>query len=223
MGARQPFRIALAIATFALTAAVPPKHEPQPDFACKIEHRGDFGLIQADFQIMDSGESIAPYLKWEADDGQAKNLWISAAFYRRPDGSYSLDHGYISIMRHIRDRRPGKRPKPLTLSLELTTNPAFVFGSVRMASKPERSGGPFHLALDWLDAAALARGSTGLYLVARNSRREAVDKVTIDRTVFDRAEPHIVTAFTELGRMTARPAASCTHADDLGTDDIVIT
>lgn len=215
--------LCLGAAGLILTAAAPAKRKPEPGYACKIEHRGDFGLIQADFQIMDTNEVRSSYLKWDAGDGQFKNPWITAAFFRQSDGRYSLSHGYVSIMRHIWEGRPGKRPRPLRLSLELTTDPTFAFATSRMAGRIERSGGPFYLQLNWLDAAALSKGSAQLYLVARNARREVVDKADVDRTIFARAEPHIVTAFAEIERMTLRPAEFCTHADDLSDDDIVIT
>ena len=223
MRRRSTFLLCVATIGFVTVAAAPAKRTPEPGFACKIEHRGDFGLITADFQIMDSGETRPGYVKWDAGDGNFRNPWITAAFFRQKDGGYSLGYGYVSIMRHIREQRPGKPPRPLKLALELTTNPVVAFGGSRMAGKLERSGGPFHLELDWTDAAALAKGSARLYLVARNARHEVVDRIDIDRTIFGRAEPHIVAAFAEIDRMTRRPSEFCTHADDLGTDDIVIT
>jgi hypothetical protein len=213
----------VAAAGFVLVAAAPSKRKPEPGFACKIEHRGDFGVITTDFQIFDSGVASASYIKWDAGRGTFANPWITAAFFHRKDGSYALGYGYVSIMRHIWEHRPGRQPRPLKLSLELTTHPILAFGAVRMAGPLERSGGPFHLELDWGDAAALAKGSTHLYLVARNARRDVMDQVEIDRTIFARAEPHIVAAFAEAEAMARRPAEFCTHSDDLGTDDIVIT
>ncbi|MBS0478509.1 MAG: hypothetical protein JSR79_04335 [Proteobacteria bacterium] len=206
-----------------LIAAAPAKRKPQPGYACTIEHRGDFGVIKADFQIMDSGEPPSAYLQWDAGDGTFKNPWITGAFFRKADGRYALDYGYVSIMWHIWERRPGKRPRPLKLSLELTTDPTYGFASSHMVGAVERSGGPFHIQLGWLDTAALAKGSTKLYLVARNAKHNLVDKVDVDRTIFARAEPHIVDALVEIERMTRRPAEFCAHADDLGTDDIVVT
>ena len=97
------------------------------------------------------------------------------------------------------------------------------FGSSRMAGKIERSGGPFHIQLDWSDAAALAAGASNLYLVARDPHNKPVDEASLDRLMFSRAEPHILSAFTEVGRMTTDPRSLCTHSDDLGTDDIVVT
>lgn len=219
---QRPCPLVLVVA-LALTAAAPTKRKPEPGYSCKVEHRGDFGIIRADFVIKDSGEGPPAYLQWDAGDGTFRNPWITAAFFRQADGRYSLSHGYISIMRHIWEQRPGKRRRPMKLRLELTTDPAYTFASSRMASEVQLSGGPFHLQLSWLDAAALAEGSTVLYLVARNARHDVVDKSEIDRTIFARAEPHIRSAFAEIERMTARPAEFCTHADDLGTDDIVVT
>lgn len=207
----------------AVDAGKPPKRTSQPGYQCKIEDRGDFGLIQADFQILDSGEPHTGYIKWDAGDGQFRNPWITAAFFRQKDGSYSLGNGYISIMRYIWDRRPGKRPGTLKLRLELTTNPTMAFQSSRMAGDIERSGGPFHIQLDWSDAAALAAGASQLYLVARDSHHDTVDQVALDRLMFSRAEPHIRSAFSKAEKMTTDPRSLCVHSDDLGTDDIVVT
>nr|WP_294816603.1 hypothetical protein [uncultured Sphingomonas sp.] len=207
----------------APAAAGLPKRTPEPGYECKIDRRGDFGLIKTEFQIPDSGEKRAGYIRWDAGDGQFQNPWITAAFFRQKEGGYSLGHGYVSIMRHIWARGPGKKPGTLKLRLELTTNPIMGFPSSRMTGDIERSGGPFHIQLDWSDTSSLASGSSRLYLIARNSHREVVDQVNIDRTIFSRAEPHILAAFSEADRMMNNPRAFCEHKDDLGTDDIVLT
>lgn len=92
-----------------------------------------------------------------------------------------------------------------------------------MAGALERYGGPFHIKLDWSDTTSLANGSSRLYLVARNPRRDIVDQVDIDPTIFSRAEPHILATFSETEKMIANQREFCSHADDLGTDEIVVT
>lgn len=95
------FCLGVAAWDFPNAMATQPKRKPEPGYVCKVEKRGDFGLVQSEFQVLDSGETHFGYIKWDAGDGQFKNPWITAAFFRQKDGHYSLGHGYISIMRHI--------------------------------------------------------------------------------------------------------------------------
>lgn len=194
----------------------------QPGYQCKIERRGTFGLVQSHFEIADTGKVDAGYVSWDAGNGEYQNPWFTAAFYRQRGGGYSLSNGYVSVMWHIWDEHAGKRPKPLDLSLELTANLNPIV-STRLIGKIERSGGPFHLQLDWLDAAAIGRGSTKLFLIARNKHRAPVRQVEIDRAMFARAEPVLLAVFVDVERMIADPRRMCTHTDDLSADDIVVT
>jgi hypothetical protein len=69
----------------------------------------------------------------------------------------------------------------------------------------------------------MARGSSSLYLIARNPRFEVVDQVEVDRTLFERAEPHIKSAFEIVQRIIANPVDHCMQVDDLRDDDIIVT
>jgi hypothetical protein len=211
--------ITVAAWSSLIDAGKPAKRTPEPGYECKIEDRGDFGLIQSDFQILDSGKPHTGYIKWDAGNGQFQNPWTTAAFFRKTDGSYSLDQGYVLIQRGIITKRSGSQK----LRLEVTTTPATESGTSRMAGNIERSGGTFHLQLNWPDVSALAIGSHHLYLVARDSHRKLVDKISLDRMMFSRAEPHILSAFVKIGIMTADPHSFCIRSDDLGSDDIVVT
>lgn len=199
------------------------KRIPQPGYQCQIEKRGTFGVIKSDFQIFDSGQINGAYIRWDAGNGQFANPWITGAWFKNKNGHFSIENGYISIMRHIWDIKPSRRPRPMRLSLELTSNLQTAYGTARIASKIERSGGPFHLQVNWNDASALARGPDALYVAARNSRKELVDYIEIDRAAFSRAEPEIKATFGEVEKMLASPAEKCARSEDLGTDDIIVT
>lgn len=227
MRATLRLRSALALGASAalLIGAAPAKKQraPQPGYQCDMERRGDFGLVKSHVEIFDTGKVEPGHIGWDAGDGTYRDQWFTAAFFRQPDGGYSLGSGYGAVMWHIWNERPGKRVSPLALSLELTANPNPMPVASRIAGKIERSGGPFHLQFDWLDDAALGRGSSKLYLIARNKRREAVRQVAVDGAMFARAEPVLLAVFAEVQHMIADPGRWCTHVDDLGADDIVVT
>lgn len=224
---RQIVYVSLGFATLLLsgcaTVDAAPGNAPQPGYRCHFEQRGSFGVISSDFDVRSTGERDGAYIRWDAGNGDFANPWVTGAWFRQPDGHFSLDYGYISIMRHIWERRLGKPPRPMTLSLELSPTIAPIMKTSRLASDLQRSGGPFHLQLNWSDVAAMARGSSNLYLIARNSRLEVVDQVGLDRTTFARAEPHITSAFETVNRMLADPSGHCSKVEDLRDDDIIVT
>ena len=196
---------------------------PQPGYQCAYDARGAFGVVSSDFKVRSSGRIDGAYVRWDAGDGNFANPWITGAWFWRPDDRFSLDYGYVSIMRHIWENQPGKQPRPLKLTLELSATNAPAMRASRLSGDLESSGGPFHLQLNWSDAAAMGRGSAHLYLIARNSSLEIVDQVEIDRAMFERAEPHIRTAFEAVERMLADPAKTCSYVEDLREDDIIVT
>ncbi len=205
------------------TTSRSPRSSPQPGYRCNFELRGSFGVISSDFEIPVTGEGYGAYIRWDAGDGSFANPWITGAWFKQSSGHFSLDYGYVSIMRHIWEQRPGRRPRPLTLSLELSPTIAPIMRASRLSSDFQQSGGPFHIQLNWSVVAALARGSPNLYLIARNRRFEMIDQVEVNRDVFVRAEPHLIAAFDSVERMITNPADHCLRVEDLRDDDIVVT
>ncbi|HEY0622014.1 hypothetical protein [Sphingomonas sp.] len=216
--------LATALLLIAGEAHAAEKRKPEPGWKCALENRGPFGVISSAFEISKRPQALPAHLSWRDGDGTFRNPWLSAAWFRKPDGSYSLDHGYVNITRHIWKGRVGKGPRAQKLRLEIrTTLDQPRFRAAALASAVQRSGGPFHMQLYWHDLAAFARGAPRLYLVARNTKSEMVDHVEIDREIFDRAAPHVEAAMRKIEEIYAAPAKHCTHFDDLRETDIVVT
>jgi hypothetical protein len=217
--------LALAIANSAGCASVRSASAdlPQSGYQCAYEERGAFGVVSSNFEIRSPGETGGGYVQWDAGT-TSTNPMISGAWFRHAVPGFSLDYGYVSIMRHIWEKRAaGKRPRPLELSLALSATNAPGMNTSRLATEFQRSGGPFHIQINWRDAAAMAQGAARLYLVARNRRADVVDEVELDRTMFERAEPHIAAAFDAVERMIADPARHCTYVEALRQDGIIAT
>jgi hypothetical protein len=212
-----------AIQAVALTLcplfASPPA--AQPGYHCQYERHGDYGRLSADFEIPREGRAEPPaYLRWEAATAPFPAPYVSAAFYRMADGHYRIENGYASISWHVWD----PRRRPLTLSLQLRSRPeAPRFGRAALAGDFDRSGGPFSMDVDWSDVASFARGARELHLVAINRERQVVATTMIDRTIFERAEPHIIAALGEIEAIVSNPAATCEFLDDLRSNDIIVT
>ena len=198
--------------------------QPEPGWKCTLEERGPFGVISSAFEISKRPEVLPAYLSWRDGNGTFMNPRISAAWLRKPGGSYSLDYGYVYITRDIRKPGAGTRPRTQKLRLEVrTTLNEPRFGAAVIAGTVQRSAGPFSIQVDWQDLASLARGAPHLYLVARNTKGKMVDHVEIEREIFDRAAPYVEAAMRKIEAIYAAPASHCTHFDDLRETDIVLT
>ena len=217
--ALRPLAAALAVGA---AACVSTAHAAvQPGYECSLERKGAFGTLSANFELPLKGQaSIAPYLRWEAEFGSVTIPRLSAAFYRLPDGRYHTDNGYATIGWHVWD----PRRRPLTLSLQLRTRPEPAkYARAVLASEFERSGGPFHLDVEWSEVSALARGARELHLLAVDRKGKLVATAPIDPAIFTRAEAPIVEAMRELERIIANPAPACRFLDDLESNDITVT
>lgn len=216
-----PFRIAALFATALPIAPAPAAPvAAQPGYHCDYQQQGDYGRLSADFEVPQNGQPSPPaYLRWEAVGQAYPGPQVSAAFYRMPDGHYRIENGYAAISWSP----TGLGRNPRTLSLQLRSRPEaprYTRGAI--ASAFER-GGPLHLEVDWSDMAAFARGARELHVVAVDRHYRLVGTTPIDRSVFERAEPHIVTALGELERLIAHPAGTCEFLEDLRSNDVVLT
>ena len=186
---------------------------PSPGYRCTIEESGEFGGISADIEIEDSNPRPHGLITWNArpDFPQSR---ITGAWLTRGN-KFTIDNGYLSLQ-----MLNGAIASKISVELRAASEPSTIGGS-RLASGP--SGSSDTVNADWNDVAAMARGTTQLYLLARDKKGRIFNRVAIESRLFVRAERPIAIAIEKANQMIADPARLCTRVEDLRDDEIIIT
>ncbi|MEO1221494.1 MAG: hypothetical protein AAFY42_09110 [Pseudomonadota bacterium] len=186
-----------ALALITTSCAHSPQHpdrnlEPIFGYRCEAQRSGSFGIVEVDINMRD-GQKPHGYVKWDAGDGAFKNPWITAAWYMDSSGEFEPDNGYVNVMWHIWqiDGVPRDTDEKLSLQYRVSTNERS-YGNANLSSPYQRSGGPFHISVDWSLLYSIAAGTDELYLIAVDEDRAEQLRIEIDHSIFAAALPHVI-------------------------------
>jgi hypothetical protein len=192
-------------------------------YMCVSQQSGPFGIVEASIRIRD-GEGPAGYVKWHVVTGSITDPSISAAWFLNSERRFEIDNGYASVVWHIWQIDGRRRDPDDKLSLEFRVDDSeHRFGSARLSSPYERSGGPFYITVDWSLLYALAAGTDDLYLIAKDEENAERLRVPIDPQIFVRAQPAAIVVMRDIETKIANPASRCDRYDFGADDDIVVT
>lgn len=191
-------------------------------FVCSSQKAGSFGLVEVTMRIRD-GDGPEGYVKWDAGDGSYQNPWITAAWYMDSSQQFDINNGYANVMWHIWQIDGRNRDVDDELSLEFRVDAnERRYGNADLSSPYQRSGGPFHISVDWPLLASLAAGTDELFLVARDEQRAERLRIAIDPEIFARAEPHVIEVMREIENKVASPQSHCERHDFTEEDSIIV-
>ncbi|QFT78291.1 hypothetical protein FIU90_12140 [Erythrobacter sp. THAF29] len=169
------------------------------------------------------GEQPNGFVKWDAGDGNYQNPWITAAWYLNPDQRFELKNGYANVMWHIWQIDGKARDVDDKLALEFRVDGnEHRFGNARLSSPYQRSGGPFHISVDWLLLSSLAKGADELFLVARDEENAELLSVAVDPQIFARARPKVIEVMRDIEGKIADPESHCDRHDFSEEDNIIV-
>ncbi len=192
-------------------------------YTCISQQSGSFGTVEATMRIRD-GEGPEGYVKWYVVTGSITNPSISAAWFLNSERRFEIDNGYASVVWHIWQINGRRRDTDDKLSLEFRVDDGeHRFGSARLSSPYERSGGPFYITVDWSLLYAVAAGTEDLYLIAKDEEHAERLRVPIDPQIFVRAQPAVIEVMRDIETKIANPASGCNRYDFSADDDIVVT
>ena len=214
--------LGLAASSCVHGAAEPPAARASMGYICALSKAGDFGTVSTDIRIRD-GEQPIGYIQWDAGNDTYRNPWVTAAWYMSPERTFDISNGYSNVMWHIWDFAGERRNtrKKLQLEFRVDGNPRR-YGNARIATEPQRSGGPFHISVEWTTISTLAKGTDELFLVALDEKGAEKTRVAIDPKIYSAAEQEVQPFMREIEVMLADPASRCQRHDFTEEDSIIL-
>ena len=207
-------------------------------YKCTFSKTLSAGELSSSFRFYENGEALdRPSLQWDYNPGGVSSepsipngQYTSAApiylgaWYPDEAGEFALARGALYITRHLWATGVDDRDsaQTLKLGLRLALEPQY-HGRAKLDAEFEKSGGPFHLSVNWTELTAFVLGGEQLFLVAINQDRRMVDQYELDRELLLEVGREVDLAFGQIAEMRVKYHEMCEYTEDVVGPTIYVT